>query len=190
MKTLTAIATAITLSTLGTAASAQDWNGFYVGGSAASTSMNVDFLSLLDYNASDVSSTVFAGYNHQMSSTVVLGIEAEYTFGSMSAFPSFPIDMENTYGVRARVGYTMDSAMIYGALGAEIATFGPWGAPSGISETTAGLSIGLGVEYALNEKMSVRAEYTYTDYGIATPTYFPGYSVTVEKLGLGIAYHF
>lgn len=183
-----ALAAAITLG--GGSVAAQDWNGFYVGGSAAMASMTAEVPPVVSYKESDISGTVFAGYNHQMSANMLVGIEAEYSIGSMSTFPFIPIDVENSFGARARIGYTMDNVMIYGTLGAEVATFGPVGAPSNITDTTAGLSIGAGVEYALNEKISVRAEYTYTDFGEASPTYFSGIEVTIERIRLGVAYHF
>jgi len=191
MKKITLCLTA-TIATLATAniAAAQGWDGYYIGGNTAVSQMNVS-APPRTYSTTNIGGGIFAGYNHMISNDVMLGVEGEYNLNAATTIPLFPMDMKNTYGIRARVGYAMDSLLVYGAIGAEFGTFGPFGAPASAYDHTTGISMAAGLEYMLNERISVRAEYTRTNFGAAAPTTFgPSVTTVTESLRLGAAVHF
>lgn len=184
------IATTIAALSIANIATAQDWSGFYVGGNGAVSSLNTDTGAPFTYTDTSISGGIFAGYNYMLSPNVVLGVEAEYNLNTITNSPIFPMEMSDTYGIRARAGYAMDDLMFYGAIGAELGTFSAVGGPP-VSDDTIGISMAAGIEYALNDRFSLRAEYTYTDFGVAAPSVFgPGVTVTTDALRFGMAMHF
>ncbi len=72
--------------------------------------------------------------------------------------------------IRGRVGYAWDRALIYATGGVAFGDFqnsytlGAFGT-STLSTTRVGWTVGGGVEYAIDNNWSVRAEYRYTDFG-------------------------
>ena len=140
------------------------------------------------------------GYNYQIKHWV-LGVEAEFSATNLKGTnvdPSFPnINHTQTdfIGTLAgRVGYSWDRVLLYGKAGLgwahnnysdnALATFVSGGAPdsvtlpAGIVENRAslnrfGLMVGAGVEYALTQNWSVKAEYDYFDFGRQRTTFSP-----------------
>jgi outer membrane immunogenic protein len=93
--------------------------------------------------------------------------------------------------IRGRVGYAWDRVLIYATggvafggfsgnvsgtfpggvflPGTEGATaFGPFGGSASASSTRVGWTVGGGIEYAVTNNWSIRAEYRYTDFGHST----------------------
>jgi outer membrane immunogenic protein len=73
--------------------------------------------------------------------------------------------------VRGRVGYAIDRTLFYATGGAAFGTFtDTYVIPAGlgfdkVSTTKVGYTVGGGVEYAITNNWSLRAEYRYTDFG-------------------------
>ncbi len=134
-----------------------------------------------------------AGYNWQFDNNVVLGAEADISFGSISKSwqdkdynsihsPYYGKDKVGTHGtIRARLGYAADRFMPYVTGGLAIAeTKHSLGCSKSISPTTTGcgtefetsksktkvgFAVGAGVEYALTNNWTLKTEYLYTDLG-------------------------
>src|SRR5207248_9235463 len=120
-----------------------------------------------------------AGYNHQFASRLVLGIEADVTFvdyfGARVATELVEgrqilirSNLHNFGTLRGRIGYAFDRLLPYVTAGIA------WGhnkievnGENGLAPTQTlmhlGWTIGVGVEYAFDDRWSLRAEYGYVD---------------------------
>lgn len=121
---------------------------------------------------------------------------------------TYPVKTDVPYAasLRARLGYIFNGGNILafmtgGYTGADIKTsFGDTSAPA--TETHSswenGWTAGAGLEYLFSDKISVKLEYRYSDYGARTVStsavYSGNYSEKQEYhdhiVWLGIAYHF
>jgi outer membrane immunogenic protein len=121
------------------------------------------------------------GYNYQANRFVV-GVEADIQGGDIRgehsvSVPNIHVDSGlDWFGtVRGRLGYTVDRALIYATGG--FAYGGASGSASVKSQllpaplsadkdtTLTGFTLGGGVEYSLNPRWSLKAEYQYLDFG-------------------------
>lgn len=159
---------------VGGAASAQDWDGFYVGAMAGSAQFStlIDASGyLVDYSDSQFLVGGLAGYNYQIGQYVV-GVEGDYQSGS-GIDPVEP-NVDNflwagplsVATIRARVGVVNGNVLIYGTGGyasgtvmtAQEAVFNP----SDYEEASApisGLVFGGGAEIMFKDGWSARGEY-------------------------------
>lgn len=110
----------------------------------------------------------FAGFNHQFDNNVVAGIEGDlnYNWNESDVQGLGDAGADVNGAVRARVGYAIDRALVYGAAG--------WTAASGYTDipgvtkesgTLNGYTVGAGVDYAITDSMFGRVEYRFNDYG-------------------------
>lgn len=141
-----------------------------------------------------------AGYNWQFDNNVVLGAEADVSFGSIKKNWSdmaegtnkwsanstyYTQDKIGTHGtVRARLGYAADRFLPYvtgglawadtkntlGCSGVKPIPSGNCVAPNMQFETSkskvrVGYAIGAGLEYAVTDNWTVKAEYLYSNFG-------------------------
>lgn len=140
---------------------ANSWIGPYIGGN-------------LGYGWGDVSNSgakpsgvlggLQAGYNWQ-SGAWVAGIEADLQLNSSDdTFAAWKFSNPWFGTVRGRVGYAFNNILLYGTGGL---AFGALKAqlPGGLSETntSAGWTVGVGAEVALNQNWSAKVEYLYVD---------------------------
>lgn len=127
---------------------------------------------------------VYAGHNWQ-SDKIVVGIEGELDGLNLTGSQTF-----NTNGVtgtlsitsnfqgfaKVRAGYAVDSALFYVTAGVGLAnatlTATGSGAYAGINGSDSGYSlgytVGAGLEYALNDKWSIRGEVDFSSFGAHT----------------------
>jgi outer membrane immunogenic protein len=184
------------------------WTGFYVGGNAG---LNFGQFSGngTNYFGNSFGGLygVTAGYNYQ-SGNLVAGLEGDIDFGSVNG-QNYPFPGAHASGnvtgegsLRVRFGYALDRALLYvtgGYTGANLkgslADFSA--APNLYASQSAylnGFVIGAGMEYALTNNISVKAEYLFNDYGYAP--YFSGTrdsmlsGAYLSSLKAGINYHF
>lgn len=162
------------------------------------------------------------GYNYQFSNNVVLGLEADVAFGSLTDklnytafdddladqdFGSVQTKIESFGTVRARLGYAMDRFLPYVTGGLAWANvkvsenwtsytdgvYDPfWSGSASKNETLWGWTLGGGVEYAVTDNWTVKAEYLYADLGdinwdSAANT---NIDVTLQTVKLGVNYKF
>jgi opacity protein-like surface antigen len=132
---------------------------------------------------------VTAGINKQLGS-MVYGVEADVGYMNLSGTsgPS-PASRDDTtlhtaasdfMTARMRVGYAMDRFMVFGTAGGALGRFNSWvddpDIPVGISTaptaTQAGFVLGAGVEYALTDNISLKADYMHMQF---FPTRSDGY---------------
>lgn len=153
------------------------------------------------------------GYNHQLSSSIVIGAEVDWSWSDTGA------DGANGGGAyisetellwmasgRARVGYASDRWMPYLTAGVaatrmRFTEFQALTPPvfEGTGEATMiGWSVGAGTEFALTDQWLLRGEYRYSDFGNkefqtfntggSVATY--GADVRTHDLRLGVSYRF
>jgi OOP family OmpA-OmpF porin len=145
-------------------------------------------LSLTNHNDTTVIGGGQIGYSWQFNN-FVLGVEGDVRGGGPSNTTTlgapgvpgiapgshFTASSDVNGSIRGRLGYAIDPFLIYATGGVAIAdanlraSFAPTAVtPGGTvsrSSTLVGPTAGAGVEYALNNNVSLAAEYRYTDYG-------------------------
>ncbi len=173
-----------------------NWAGFYAGlnlgtGATATNavpSANVGGLGQVDdIYAAALNGGVQAGYNAQFSKSMVVGAEADFGFFGAShticdindcnTGNALLIKSRSSYlgTARLRAGYAFDRSMIYATGGLAVMdtknSFTNFGGPFiSASNHKVGLAVGAGIETALTDKMSLKAEYLYVATGHATAT--------------------
>ena len=147
------------------------------------------------------------GYNYQ-SGQLLVGAEADIGFGSINGngnFGSLTASSGTINGlgtIRGRLGYVYDRALLYvtggyagTVLNGKISDFG--GSPNLVldqSHYLNGFAVGLGVEYALTTKISVKGEYLFTGFnqqgyfGNTRDAISSGANISLIRAGLN--YHF
>lgn len=196
---------------------AYDWSGAYVGMQAGYGWGEGRYISPVDGQSASprpdgMLAGVFGGYSHQWHNGVVLGAEADINandghgikvFGPLDDFDA-RFQLKWSGSARLRLGYALGRFMPFVSAGAAVGKISHDYAPTWISPRTPrrifegtefGWTVGAGVEYRMNDKISTRVEYRYTDYGSKSyPAVGPAqpHSMTLKTndLRLGIAYKF
>jgi outer membrane immunogenic protein len=176
-------------------APAFNWTGFYIGAHAgyswgSGTSTYVDpALAAFDINMKPKGflGGVQAGYNHQFSNNVVLGIEADvswaditdsipYTLAAYAMHGPNTISSKTDYAgsIRGRLGYAFGQVMPYltGGYAVAHASITATDGPLHADATYRGWVFGGGAEYAATKNVSIKAEYLHSEFG--SHTYFEG----------------
>lgn len=200
----------LSTSVFSTAGLAQDWSGFYVGAHAgygwadwdgyigttagAPPGVTLPGVDSPDQSLSDEGFLGGAqvGFNWQLPSRIVLGVEADISWADIDASGTFdatsgasvwrkPHDLSLDYfgTARVRVGYAAGNLLPYVTGGFA------WGETSGdlaveyippaprvggtsyasVDETHFGWTIGGGIEWAVTKNISLKAEYLHIDLG-------------------------
>jgi outer membrane immunogenic protein len=163
-----------------------DWSGFYaglVGGYGSGTVGTVGDVtgSSTDIDVNGGLLGVTLGGNVQYDS-FVLGVEGDIAWSGASgsatcnAAPAYSCNADvNWLGtLRGRVGYAVDNVLLFATGGLAVAggrgTISPTfpGTTSVFEDTYVGWTAGAGIEMAVTEAISVKAEYSYTDLGSRT----------------------
>jgi outer membrane immunogenic protein len=105
--------------------------------------------------------------------------------------------------IRGRLGFAVDRALFYATGGAAFATFNTSysfaGGTDSFSHTRVGWTVGGGVEYAITNNWSLRAEYRYSDFGtfvdpLTARTLSAGFVIrhreTEQRAQVGFSYKF
>jgi outer membrane immunogenic protein len=154
-----------------------------------------------NHNPQGVIGGAHVGYNLQYYPWLVLGVEGSVDGTSLSHTLAVPVNdvfgdtpgsitstsQSNVQGsIRGRLGIAWDRALIYGTGGVAFAGFnttlidttgfftGFPGPNATFSNTRAGWTAGGGIEYAITDNWSVRAEYRYSNFGHTTDFPFVG----------------
>ncbi|MDH6268941.1 outer membrane immunogenic protein [Rhizobium sp. SG_E_25_P2] len=149
------------------------WDGGYVGIMGGGNWTKGDY----DFGGADRnrwlnggSLGAFAGWNHQLDNSIVLGLEGDFSYKwNEEDVRGRETGTDWSGSVRGRVGYAvMDNALLYGAAGYTV-TRGYLDDASGDKDTKAlhGYTVGAGVDYKFTENMFGRVEYRFNDYGSA-----------------------
>jgi outer membrane immunogenic protein len=169
------------------------WTGVYVGGQigyawgTVNTNIGDNFGDFTSFstNNSGVIGGAHVGYNVQLNQFVV-GLEGDVDGSSLSKTVSgtpliagrffVPVTISGNLNVqgsiRGRVGYAWDRVLLYATGGAAFAGVnGSISTPFGFdstSTTRVGWTVGGGLEYAVTNNWSIRAEYRYAQFGHST----------------------
>jgi outer membrane immunogenic protein len=164
------------------------WTGIYIGGQIGymwgEGHLDFDVDGYGDPDPDGFIGGVYVGYNHQLPSGLVLGVDADAAFGDVEGFgdgfqddgtPATPgsgvqQDLNWSGAVRLRAGFAMDRFLPYIAGGVafgdvEAEIFDSGVPVVSVSETYVGWTIGVGVEAAFTDNLIGRFEYRYTDFG-------------------------
>jgi len=168
------------------------WTGVYIGGDIGYAWGESNYISSIGFrpstawgstNPDGVIGGAHVGYNFQAgpsfigTGNFVVGVEGDvsgsnYSKTFLSTFgDSYTTKMDVAGSIRGRLGIAFDRALIYATGGVAFGGFtsqlrlqngtGSWSN----DKTAVGWTVGGGIEYAVTNNWSVRAEYRYTDYG-------------------------
>lgn len=189
-----------------------NWTGFYLGGQIGGGWVNGPGSSdpnAVHLNVDGVIGGAYAGYNWQApGSNLVLGVDTDILASGLdgsgrNALGNTASGKWEWYGAtRGRVGYAFDRFLPYIAGGVAYghvkASYGfPDGSIYSGGKTDAGWTIGAGLEYAISDHLTARAEYRHTDFGKmdVTLTGAGGSGVSeikmpIDDVRFGLAYKF
>jgi high affinity Mn2+ porin len=170
-----------------------DWTGLYVGahagfGRGSSTAVLADPATSTTINSfGGMIGGVQAGYNYQLPSGMLLGVEADISFPNyltsnsvVSSLATVRSDVTEQWDyvgtARGRVGYVAGPWLVYatGGLawaGERFLNTPAVGSDEKTLHTRLGWAAGGGVEYAFAPHWSVRLEYLYSQFGKADITF-------------------
>lgn len=180
---------AAVLLTVASASFAQDLTGFYAGGSMATHSGGhvYDGDSGDPYDLEGPAFGVFAGYM-MTSGNLSYGGEIAASRGGVYEYyspsdTSYKDEYEYTsfIDLKGRLGYSMNSVMLYGTVGLSRGHF--------VSDVVDSINVngnlfGLGAEYKVNEKFFVGAEYLRRNYDFYDPFQDSDIEAKVDSLSL------
>jgi outer membrane immunogenic protein len=197
------------------------WTGFYIGGQVGyewgytvadpSALRGVgNILAIVpgpySHDADGIVGGLHLGYDYQISQFVI-GVEGDVNgssyegsrtiFGPIVGSERTPIDGS----IRGRAGIAFDRILVYATGGAafgdfQTTIFDPGVFSESVYPLRVGWTVGGGLEYAIDNNWSVRAEYRYTDYGsfnVVYPTplaYTVHYHPTDNRVQVGFSYLF
>lgn len=167
-----------------------DWSGGYVGihGGGGWTHMRTP---VATYDLNGWLLGGHAGFNLQ-NGNFVYGAEGDigYRWNRTTIVPGVVARNEWEGSIRARLGYAWDRTMLYGTGGVAF-THLRVSTPAGASSASyTGWTVGAGIEHAIQDNWTVRAEYRYTDFGSRT---FPGPTpvrLRDHSVRVGVSYKF
>lgn len=145
------------------------------------------------------------GYNLQISQ-FVFGLEGDvdgssYNGGNATGLPAYTTREPIEASIRGRVGLAWDRVLFYGTGGGAFGDFnntytGPGGIDS-LWDTRVGWTAGGGIEYAVTDNWSIRAEYRYTDFGYVSDPLTASIAgdsvsthITDNRVQVGLSYKF
>ena len=114
-----------------------------------------------------VGGTVFAGYDMPLSENTFVGVEANFDLASAKYGDdaTYSEEVDNMWGATARLGVNLnDGVALYGRVGYQRGRASVTLLNEKVSESRDGLRFGGGIEAAVSEQVSVRAEYNRTHY--------------------------
>lgn len=148
----------------GLAPGGHDWTGAYLGVNAGYAAGDFEVLPPGTFSGDGANGGFQIGYNKQLGS-MVIGVEGDLQAADIdgaSGTVATSLDWFST--ARGRVGYAFDSTLLYGTAGVAFAGVEASDSFGGSDDNTLlGLAAGAGVEQALTENISLKAEYLYVD---------------------------
>lgn len=138
-----------------------DWTGFYVGAHLGGITSD-------DFSETNSAWTggVQAGFLQQFDSFILGGEIAATLYDELGyeLSPTAGLQQEWSITATGRAGVALGQTLIYGLAGVSITELNPSAPTSSGSDTYTGAVFGAGVEQALGNGWSVRAEYQQTNY--------------------------
>lgn len=174
------------------ASNAPAWTGFYLGIHGGYDWLETDSSGLYayDHDSEDFSGGIQAGYDHRLDNNIVIGALLELglsnasgsrntvdVIGGLPVVTQARTELESYGALRLRLGYAMDSILPYVTGGIAWSRhevtyaqdfFGLGGTDIRETKGHLGWTAGAGIEYAMTQSFSLKAEYLYADYGSET----------------------
>lgn len=118
---------------------------------------------------SGIGGTVFAGYNIPAGDNLFVGVEANFDLSSAKVGDATAAtEIDNAFGFSGRIGTNLnEKTSLYGRVGYQRGRFSVTELGQNVEESLDGLRLGAGVETAVSEKVSLRAEYGRTHYTLS-----------------------
>ncbi|WP_018862677.1 outer membrane protein [Thioalkalivibrio sp. ALJ3] len=176
-----ALAGTFTLLAATGSAHASPFHGWYVGGQLGWVGYDIDYREdddgrISGMSASGATGGVMTGWGTVLDNGLYLGVEfdaqtedADLTVRIDDA--ELGVDSKYSYGITGRLGTTVnDSVLLYGLAGYQRARFDyrltetEEDMSLRFKDSTNGARIGVGIEYQLDSRLFMRAEYSYTFY--------------------------
>jgi outer membrane immunogenic protein len=169
-----------------------DWAGPYIGASVgygwATANDSLDSTSVNGFSVGGQ-----AGYNFDLTDTVVAGLEGDLNYNNQQgsftgARTPDSYRMKWDASIRGRVGVDIDGILPYAEAGVAFAN-ADLNAPASTNNTYTGYTVGGGVEFKVSDPVSLNVEYRYSDYGDQT---YAADSVHLNDntTKVGLNYHF
>lgn len=166
------------------------WQGAYVGGALGYAfggdvriGQNISGVQTGDLGKAELSGanlTLRAGYRWQRDRWVV-GPELSYMIGDvkdsfdMVGGGSFESKVDNLLAIKMKTGYLVNpETLVYGIAGWQKGNFTYENNGNSIDYDADGYVVGLGAERRINDRMSLTAEYEYSNFGKTDVTIAPG----------------
>lgn len=154
---------------------AHDWAGAYAGFNVGhawgefDTSVPAPVSGDPSFSGDGVLGGFQIGYNKQLGS-LVIGVEGDLQASGNEGSTSYPGGGSSTTATldwfstaRGRIGYAFDKTMVYGTAGLAAAGMDVDVGGASDDNTLIGVAAGAGVEQALTDTLSLKAEYLYVD---------------------------
>ncbi len=196
---LAIIFVAMSLPALAAPAVAQDFSGLYAGGNLSLDRFDAQDLSYgpIPVDVNGIGFGVFAGYNWQ-SGNFVFGPElfaAKHNADGDDRSFFLPFTAKHSYGLKARLGYTVGKTMPYLSVGAVRTKVEADHNGAGMlaDDTASGVSFGLGADWAMTDHSFLRVEVERTNYKDDSFDWsgdIHDYSLDRTSLSVGYAFRF
>lgn len=198
-----------------------NWTGFYIGaeggGGWGNDSWTLAPLFNLNVANTDISGATAGGvigYNWQLPSRIVLGVEGNLNWADIKGTSSCTQNatltcrslLDSLYTATGRLGYAFDTALFYVKGGGawttnntRVNTLATGALLESGSANREGWTVGVGLEYMFAPNWSAKIEYDYYDFGSKNVTLFSPAGVlgdtinsklTLNTVKAGINYHF
>jgi len=167
------------------------WTGFYAGVNAGygwGTQKGAADATYGSLDGAQVGGT--AGYNYQMGQ-IVLGMEGDMDWSNAKNTNGAYISKQTSIGtVRGRVGYSVDRVLLFTTGGYAGGAVERSNGVASASDWHHGYALGGGMEYAVTNNVSAKAEYLYTDLASKTDTGLSRAGMTQNTVRMGVNYRF
>ncbi len=168
------------------------WTGFYIGANAGyAWGSGTGAADAYGLNPDGWLGGGQVGYNYQFQNNVLVGLEADVDAANISSSSGLASSKLDYFGtVRARLGYAFDRVLPYVTGGLAWGNNKITGLGYSQSNTSTGWTAGAGVEYALTNNWTAKAEYLYMDLGKSGFDSIGDAGLTASTARLGVNYKF
>ncbi len=151
------------------------WAGPYIGiqGGWDTNSLSTALAGGQTATASGGIFGVFGGVNVAVSNNLIFGVDGSINWTNARATTTSPGAFAISAGptwkgfIRGRLGVAFDRLLVYGTAGGAVMHFEETAIPLG-SNTPWGWTAGVGADYALSDRLFLRIDWAYSQYGTST----------------------